>query len=182
MTTGAEPQDREALFNEWYESSGDMRLAIDIDEDAEDLLQEIYTRICENIETFDPDIASFNTWANRVAANVLKDQLDYRGADKRSGDIEEYEDMYGYPAPPPAPDPTTLEKYNLTLKYIDHLRGVNKNVMEMCSDGYTHIEIARSLNLTKGQVNHAIRHSKQLIREMAANDEDWDFGEVAVAL
>ena len=181
MTMGAEPQDRETLFNEWYESSGDMGLAIDVDENAEDLLQEIYTRICENIETFDPDIASFNTWANRVAANVLRDQLDYRGADKRSGGVEEYEDTYGYPAPLPDPDPSTLEKYNLTLKYINSLEGRDKSVMEMYRDGYTHKEIAMTLTLTKAQVDCSIRRSKKLIREMAANDEDWDYGEVAVA-
>ena len=179
MTTGVHP-DTETLFNEWYEQSGDMMLAVD--EDAEDLLQEIYTRICENFEAFDPDIASFPTWANSVAANVLNDQFDYHNASKRTGSIEEYEDAYGYPAPPPELDQAVREKYNLTLKYIDSLKGHDKNVMQMYGEGYRHKEIAAALNLTKSQVNYSIRHSKKLIREMAANDEDWDYGEVAVAL
>ena len=188
MTTGVQP-DNETRFNEWHANNdGRIRaLCLDylpdlpIDEDAEDLTQEICMRIWENIEQFDPEIASFDTWANKVAINVLNNYLDYENADKRTGDMEEYDDEqcaeYYFHRPTAIAEPL-----NLLFKYIDHLEGRDRNVMQMYRDGYTHIEISNFLNITKGQVNHAIRRSKKLIKEMAIEDEDYDFGEVAVAL
>ena len=181
MTTGAESRDNETLFNEWYERNDERIRALcfdylpdlPADEDAEDLAQEVYTRIWENVESFKGE-SNFNTWANKVAINALNDRLDYENADKRTAETEEYEDEYCDPYPQPSP--AIYDKFNLLLKYTERLEGINKNVMEMYCDGYTHMEIARFLNLTKGQVNHAIRHSKQLLRKMAADDEDWDYG------
>ena len=187
MTTGAESTDYETIFNEWYERNDERIRALcfdylpdlAIDEDIADLAQEIYTRIWDNIESFEGK-SNFNTWANKVAITALNDRLDYENADKRAGDTEEYDDEHcaSYNHLPPA----THEKLNLLSKYIDALAGHDKSVMHMYRDGYTHREIATFLKLTKGQVNHAIRRSKKLIREMAIEDEDYDFGEVAVAI
>ena len=183
---GVQP-DNETRFNEWHANNDERIRALcfdylpdlPVDEDAEDLAQEIYLRIWDNIESYEGK-SNFNTWANKVAVATLNDHLDYENADKRTGDMEQYDDehisYYNDLAP------STHEKLNLLDKYIDHLEGADRSIMEMYRDNYTHIEIANFLKLTKNQVNYAIRRSKKLIREMATDDEDWDFGEVAVAL
>jgi len=181
---GVQP-DNETLFNEWY-GRNDERIhalcfdylpELPTDEDVEDLAQEIYMRIWDNIKQFEGK-SNFNTWANRVAVNVLNDHLDYQNADKRSVEIEEHDDERCIPY---NQTPAVIrEKLDLLSKYIDHLKGRDKSVIQMYCDGYNYRETADFLGITKAQVDHAIRRSKKLIRKMAKRDKDWGFGEVAV--
>lgn len=42
-------------------------------EDAEDVVQEAYLKATDNMDQYDPDRGSFNTWFNKILFSTLKD-------------------------------------------------------------------------------------------------------------
>lgn len=43
--------------------------------DPEDIVQEVWYRVCSQLHTFDPNIAAFRTWVFAIANNLLRDEL-----------------------------------------------------------------------------------------------------------
>jgi RNA polymerase sigma factor (sigma-70 family) len=43
--------------------------------DPEDIVQEVWYRVCDKLETFDPRIGAFRSWVFGIANNLLRDEL-----------------------------------------------------------------------------------------------------------
>lgn len=122
-------------------------------------------RVWEKMDSFNGD-SEFSTWAYRVAVNTLKDYSERR--DRMDLCCEEFSDDTCLPGNrvPVA----TMDKYEATVEAIDKLHGVNKSIMGMYADGYTHAEIATTLGLSGGQVRGRVQRCRGRIRRMVEED------------
>ncbi len=60
-------------------------------DEAEDVAQEIWIKVLENIDQYDPEQGEFAAWLKTVAGNACKDYL----RKKKEGDSEPVEEMAG---------------------------------------------------------------------------------------
>ncbi|MCG8469091.1 MAG: sigma-70 family RNA polymerase sigma factor [Gemmatimonadetes bacterium] len=140
---------------------------------AEDLSQEAWVRAFEKIHLFRGESA-FGTWLYRLATNVALNRL--RRSSKRST-VEAGADL---PRVSRAQDDVVVTRRVLT-RALDQLPPGYRNVLVLHDvEGWTHEEIARSLNCSPGtsksQLHKARARMRQLITPARA-DNDGTRGE-----
>ena len=132
-------------------------------ETASDVLQEVFTNIWKKIDSYDPAKGRLFTWMLNVARNASIDKL--RSKSFRDNSKNQ-----------PFPDDVNsnavqsvrmiTDDYGLR-KLVSRLRSEQKVLIELSYfQGFTHEEIARSLNIPLGTVKTRIRSALIELRTM----------------
>lgn len=140
------------------------RILRDADE-AEDVVQEVFTRLYSQNVRFDGK-AAYTTWLHRILVNSSINSL---RAKKRRGRLESPVSA--------AVDPEEVavgnERHEMFLEGLEHLSEQHRLVVTLRDlRGYSYPEIARMLGLPEGTVKSALNRGRtRLMAHMAAMTE-----------
>lgn len=129
-------------------------------ETAEDLLQEGFVRVFNNIEKFRGD-GSFEGWVRRIMVNISVEN--YRKNNKMYP-IVNIEQTQIEDSVIPLNDDLEVEDL---MRLIEQLSPGYKTVFNMyVIEGYSHKEIAEMLNITEGTSKSQLARARYLLMEM----------------
>lgn len=132
------------------------------EETARDVLQEVFVNIWRKIESYDPAKGRLFTWMMNIARNAAIDKIrskSYQDSLKNHSIPENADNSL--PATGPQVDDVGLRKVLSKLKE-EHRILVDLSYFQ----GYTHEEIAKSLNIPLGTVKTRIRSALIHLRTM----------------
>lgn len=128
---------------------------------AEDLSQEAWVRAFEKLHLFRGDSA-FGTWLYRLATNVALNRL------RRSSKRDRVEAAADLPLVAKPPDDVIVNRRILSLA-LDRLPpGYRKVLVLHDLEGWTHDEIAESLNCSSGTSKSQLHKARARMRELLA--------------
>lgn len=141
------------------------RILRDADE-AEDVVQEVFTRLFSQNVRFDGK-AAYTTWLHRILVNSSINSL---RAKKRRGRLES--PVAGAPCPEEAA--VGSQRHALLLEALEALSEQHRLVVTLRDlRGYSYPEIARMLNLPEGTVKSALNRGRaRLMARMATLTAD----------
>ncbi len=143
---------------------------------AEDLSQEAWVRAFEKLHLFRGESA-FGTWIYRLATNVALNRL------RRSSKRDRVEASANLPRVVNAPDDLVVNRRVLSLA-LDRLPpGYRKVLVLHDVEGWTHEEIAQSLDCSAGTSKSQLHKARARMREMIASSgmhEDGARGEARI--
>ncbi len=130
------------------------------EEDAKDILQETFIRVFNKLETFQ-DKGSFEGWIKRIAVNVAirHYQNEIKKIDQH--DIERVPELHT--------DASVLSDLNAEeiLRTISELPNGYRIVFNMYAlEGYSHKEIAETLNISEGASRSQLTRARQALMEI----------------
>jgi RNA polymerase sigma-70 factor (ECF subfamily) len=134
-------------------------------DDAEDVVQETWIRVCKSLERFRWD-SSFSTWLMGIGINVVRDVI-RRETRSKTISMEELPD-------PPGPgvkheDRIDLERAIKTLPDNYRLVLVLHDV-----EGMKHREIAHKLNMPEGTSKTQLMKARKLLRNFLSGTRETD--------
>ncbi len=142
---------------------------------AEDLAQEAWVRAFEKLHLFRGE-AAFGTWIYRLATNVALNRL--RRSSKRDG-VEAAAEL---PRVVKAPDEAVVNRRVLAIA-LDQLPPGYRRVLVLHDiEGWTHEEIAVSLNCSAGTSKSQLHKARARMRDLIAPlaDQESTSGEARV--
>ncbi|MFZ1748937.1 MAG: sigma-70 family RNA polymerase sigma factor, partial [Saprospiraceae bacterium] len=127
-------------------------------EEAEEVMQSVFLKIWNNIDSYNEGKATLFTWMAQIARNTAIDKVrlkSYQNADKTSS-IADYEYSFAADQPEKSVDLDALtkklpEKYKVLLDKMFH-------------QGYTQQEISDELEIPLGTVKTRLRDAIQILR------------------
>lgn len=132
-------------------------------EAASDLLQDVFVKIWNNIERYDPTIARLYTWMIQIARNTALDYLkskSYKNSQKNhllSDDVSNSRIQVGAPA----------SDYIGFRKILEGLENDKKQLIDLAYfKGYTQDEISQSLGIPLGTVKTRLRAAFVILRKL----------------
>lgn len=134
--------------------------------EAEDILQESFIKIFQNIKDFAFE-SSLDYWVKRVVINTALKQNRKKLEKMQMEDVNE---MYDEPT-----EEVTLAKYNFQelLKMIQQLSTGYQMVFNLYAiEGYKHNEIAEMLGISEGTSKSQYARAKVLIQKMLEREEE----------
>ena len=118
---------------------------------AGDVLQEVFVNIWRKIGSYDPAKGRLFTWMLNVARNAAIDKVRSRGYQESQRNVSLSQDLQVSQAAPRTDD------YGLR-KLVNRLKDEQRVLVELSYfQGFTHEEIAKSLNIPLGTVKTRIR-------------------------
>ena len=135
------------------------------DEQAQDILQDIFVKIWKNLDAYDASKGRLFTWMLNVSRNTAIDALRARKA-QPSGAIRTDEDNVHivdrqHNTEQPSPDHIGIQEI------VGRLRPERKQLIDLVYfGGYTHEEAAEELNLPLGTVKTRIRAALQELKQL----------------
>lgn len=126
--------------------------------DFEDLFQEIIVNLWQAYPRFDGR-AKVTTWMYRVALNTAITQLRYR---KRRPALQTFDNRLVEPVQ--LQDEQSRQLYGA----IKQLNRIEKAIITLYLDGYSHQEIAATMGITENYVGVRINRIKQKLRKLVA--------------
>lgn len=129
---------------------------------AQDVLQEVFLKIWNNIGQFNPEKGRIYTWMLNIARNAAIDKLRSKG-EIMKGKIHPGEDIVN--------NISGLKTEQATdaigvRELVAGLKPEYQAIVELAYfKGYTMDEIAKTLNIPQGTVKTRMRHAMQLLRE-----------------
>jgi RNA polymerase sigma-70 factor, ECF subfamily len=136
--------------------------------DAEDVLQEVFLRVWQRADTYNPTFGSPTSWLVRIARNRAIDRLRSRRAREAPAAA------FGSPAvvdpvdnPQPAGDPIVRsERERAIARALGRLDQDQRTLIEQAFFlGYTHAELAERLQIPLGTVKTRIRTGLLALRK-----------------
>lgn len=134
-----------------------VNLYVDDPTEREDLVQEIILQSYSSFGRFNGD-SRFSTWLYRVSLNTV---LSYRRKEKRRKDAEKVFEPF-------VADESNDLKDNL-YKAIKKLEPINRIIISLHLDEYSHPEIAEITGLTENHVAVKLHRCKQQITRLLQN-------------
>ncbi len=136
-------------------------------EAAEEITQDVFTRVWEKARTYNAVRAAVSTWIMRITRNRSIDVL--RQKKSRAGqDVEEWKNMYQHTLPQDEQPEIAAENNWKLLKVRLALSKLPKEQQEVLAfayfKGYSHTEIADVLKEPVGTVKTRIRLAMQKLR------------------
>jgi RNA polymerase sigma-70 factor, ECF subfamily len=132
--------------------------------EAEDAVQEIFVRLWQTADRFDPARAKLVTWVMLIARRHLIDRLRRSSVRPRPAAIEG--DVMGPDTPPSPRDPAMIEVGELLLERIRELPRLQREVIERSYiQGYTLREVADQLEAPLGTIKSALSRGLARLRE-----------------
>ncbi|MDX1578266.1 MAG: sigma-70 family RNA polymerase sigma factor [Gemmatimonadota bacterium] len=128
---------------------------------AEDLSQEAWVRIFKKLHLFRGDSA-FGTWAYRLATNVALNRL------RRSSKRSKVESSAELPRVSKAPDDTVVNRRVLSAALDQLPPGYRKVLVLHDVEGWTHAEIAESLDCSTGTSKSQLHKARARMRDLIA--------------
>ena len=128
---------------------------------ASDVLQEVFLNIWRKIDSYDADKGRLFTWMLNIARNASIDKLRSKGYQDslKNQSLDDDVNMYAHQSVKIHTDDYGLRKL------VNKLKDEQKILVELSYfQGFTHEEIARSLNLPLGTVKTRIRAALSQLR------------------
>jgi len=138
--------------------------------EAEDAVQEIFIRLWQTADRFDPRRAKLVTWVMLIARRHLIDRL-RRSSVRPSTTSFEGEPAVASTSVAPDARPQEEERNARLLRRIAELPELQRTVIERAYlQGYTLREVSEQLNAPLGTVKSALSRGLARLRERAAGD------------
>lgn len=134
---------------------------------AEDLLQEVFMKIWENISTFDPNKGKFYTWANRIARNTTLNSLRKKDPFIQTDDFSVYESTT---QPPETENNFEALKGALTTLKEHHQRAIELVYYQ----GYTHREAHEVMGVPLGTFKSYVKQALVALKSAYPARDDWN--------
>ena len=147
-------------------------------EEAEDLTQEIFIRVYQNLHTFHSETGSFQNWVLRLSRNLIIDRYRQMRRFRQQGGSLELEDMHLEDTSTPSPQ-RTLEQAEASSILRKALRALSPESKEAIIlrdlQGMGYQEMSLVLGVPEGTVKSRINRgrlalSRQLNRHMARGE------------
>jgi len=129
-----------------------------------DLVQEVFAKVFININTFDANLGTFNSWIKKIAVNEC---LQYLRKSRPLFIAEGIEDNIEIKDTTPLP--TELKRSDIEIILSAMPAGYKLVFMLAVMDGYNHSEISERLNITKETSRSQLTRSKKWIQRYLAN-------------
>lgn len=126
--------------------------------DREDLAQEIVLQLWRSFARYDRALR-FSTWMYRIAMNVAISH--FRAVRTRGGEALPLDEVA---AIPDGTDPAAADDTRLLYDLIRELDELNRALVVLYLDGYSHTEIAGVLGLTPSNVATRVNRIKDQLR------------------
>lgn len=148
-------------------------------QDAEDITQEVFVKLYQNLHRFDADTATLKTWIYRITINQSLDFIKAKKAKKRFGFItmlfknesnEPSADIANFNHPGvAAEDKETLQQ---VFGFINELPGNQRTAFILARlEDKSQKEIADIMNLTTKAVESLLQRAKQALQKKLNNSE-----------
>ncbi|MEO0778724.1 MAG: RNA polymerase sigma factor [Bacteroidota bacterium] len=125
-----------------------------------DLMQEIYAKVFLHIAQYDPTKGSFKNWLRKITVNECLQYL------RRSKKLPYTEDLEENPyLRDDAPLPTDLKREDVEQLLHRMPNGYRLIFMLSVMDGFSHREIAQSLDITSETSRSQLARAKRWIRQ-----------------
>lgn len=129
--------------------------------DAEDVFQEIFIKIFQNISQYRND-GSFEGWIRRISVNTSLKRIQKEKFQQLLDDIGEIKEE-------PVPHEGALDKIAAKelVELIDKLPLGYKTIFNLYAvEGYSHKEIAESLRISEGTSKSQYFHAKKMLKQL----------------
>jgi RNA polymerase sigma-70 factor (ECF subfamily) len=147
---------------------GVLRRTVQREDEAEDLLQEVFVKVWRNIESFDADKGSLFTWLLNITRNTAIDYFRSKKY-KQSQKSESITDR-DYVLEKESPARTEVESIGLR-NLVAKMEPKYREVIDLIYFwGYTQDEVSKLLELPLGTVKTRARTGLQLLRAHFGND------------
>jgi RNA polymerase sigma-70 factor (ECF subfamily) len=130
-------------------------------DEAEDVAQEVFTRVWTHAGSWEPGRALFTTWLFRVALNLCRDRL----ARRREGPLDDAGE-------PPDPRPTPAEQLEdaqvrrVVTREVDALPERQRTALALCHyQGLRNIEAAAIMELSVEALESLLARARRTLRE-----------------
>ncbi len=133
---------------------------------AEEILQQTFLKIWNNIDNYDESKASLFTWMNQIARNTAIDHYRLMSFDIQRKIVSIDDTMYESKTYQLDTDKIDVE---IILKEIDEK--YKQVLFKVYIQGYTHVETAKILDIPLGTVKTRIRIALNQLRKKLALDE-----------
>ena len=128
---------------------------------AEDVLQEVFVKIWQNIQSYDETKGRLYTWMLNIARNLSIDRTRSKDFNNRSKTTELSENVYNVRQVEIRMDDVGLKKT------LSNLPKENRRLLELAYfQGYTQEEISKILNIPLGTVKTRIRSTIIQLRKI----------------
>lgn len=135
-------------------------------EDAKDIANMSIYKILTNIQSYDETYA-FTTWISKITTNTIFEEFRKKRKLQNIQYTDEYTENYNT-----STINDYLEKlnYNEILKIIEQLDKTEKIIFNMFFiDGYSHKEIAQSLNISEGTSKWYLNQAKNKLKKVLSH-------------
>ena len=133
-------------------------------EDQKDLVQEVILQLWNSFDAYDEQY-KLSTWIYRIALNTAISF--HRKTSTRQKNLSAVDLSFVQIAQ--EDDRETLEEVKLLRHFINQLDELNRALMILYLDGYSHDEIAGILNITKSNVGTKINRIKNQLKKQFCN-------------
>lgn len=140
---------------------------------TEEITLDIFVRVWEKADQYDPELAQISTWLTRLARNLAIDRLRREQVRPFHHSIH-WSDVTAEPVTEPN-QPETAVQLNLQQQRVRtavaSLPSAQKEALALAFfQGYTHREIAQVLDQPLGTVKGRIRAAMQKLRDILADE------------
>lgn len=164
--------DAEALFRAY----GDRVLSyarrrLGSEQDAEDVTAQVFLKVHEKRDTYDPGRGAASTWLYAITQNEVRGVLRRRS---RGRDLEDFDQWERLPAPGPAPEETLLseERVNALAKALEALPERERDILLLrFYSGLTSKEVAARMGLSDANVRYLQSRAVGRLRSLLAERE-----------
>lgn len=138
------------------------RAIVYVHEDAEDAVQEAFLRAYQALGRFRPS-EPFGAWLSRIVANAALD-ITRRKKTRKADELSEY-------MPDRFSDPAESEELKRRLSSALRELGDRPRSVIVLHDveGYTHVEIAKMLEIPEGTARSDLHHARRQLRTILAD-------------
>jgi RNA polymerase sigma factor (sigma-70 family) len=131
---------------------------------AEDILQEVFVRIWQNMESYDTTKGRLFTWVLNIARNLAIDHTRSKDFNKQEKTVSLSENVYH-----DEKGEGSIRNDAGLKKIVESLPEGNRKLLELSYFlGYTHEEIAQVLNIPLGTVKTRLRATIMELRKILA--------------
>ena len=146
---------------------------------AEEITQDTFVRVAQNLHKYDPAKAKVNTWIYRICQNLIIDFLRKQRNESSKMNIGDYKDDDGseaskhevfsaYEADEPMNNVELREKI---VRSINSLSGLHKRVAELfLLEHKKYEEISEILNVPMGTVQGTLNRAKKKLQVLLSTD------------
>ena len=128
------------------------------EQQAKDILQEVFLKIWKKIGSYDPEKGKFYTWANRIARNTTLNALRKKDVFIQTDDFSVYESTT---------QPESKENFEALTGAITTLSAHHRRAIQLVYfQGYTHREAHKVMEVPLGTFKSYIRQAVIALREV----------------
>lgn len=141
------------------------------EDDAQDLLQEVFLRVYEKIDKFKPKPASFSTWLYRLTVNLCIDELRKQKKDATIVPLEEA--LSEMQADTPEDNALSGDLERQVYKALDSLREKERVIIILrYMEGLSHEELAQVFKCSVGRVKSRLHEARHKLRTILERETD----------